>query len=221
MKRFLRNNGLGIVALVLFLLFLGGHSLAGYRYYNDEQASHGQTEVTYAEFVRSGEFVESVFENWESEFLQMGSFVLLTVFLRQKGSPESKKLEGKETVDQNPRNTNNRDAPWPVRYGGWARAIYGNSLSIAFILLFLLSFWLHAYGGSRATCDENIAHGDTDCPSVMQYAGTSKFWYESLQNWQSEYLAVFSIVVLGIFLRQYGSPESKPINTPHHQTGSE
>ena len=217
----LKSNSLSLVLLGFFLLFLIGHSVAGQRYYNNEQASHGQPAVTYAEFVKSGEFVETVFENWESEFLQMGSFVLLTIFLRQKGSAESKKLLGEEENDRKPRSKSKAaDAPGPVRRGGLTLKLYESSLSIALIVLFLLTFWLHAAGGAAATCEDNKVHGEADCPSTSQYISTSKFWYESFQNWQSEFLAVFSIVVLSIFLRQKGSPESKPVNSPHYQTGS-
>jgi hypothetical protein len=216
----LKSNSLGLILFGLFLLFLIGHSVAGVRHYNNEQVSHGQPEVTYAEFVKSGEFIETVFENWESEFLQMGSYVLLTVFLRQKGSAESKKLNGKEESDRKPSKTKSNDAPWPVRRGGIFLRVYEHSLSIAFALLFLMSFWLHAAGGASATCEENQVHNEPDCPSISQYISSSKFWYESFQNWQSEYLAVFSIVVFSVYLRQKGSPESKPVSSPYTETGA-
>lgn len=221
MMRWLKNNSLSIVLFVLFFIFLIGQSVAGQRHYNEEQESHGQPTVSYGEYVTSGDFVESVFENWESEFLQMGMYVILTVFLFQKGSAESKKLQGSMPTDQKPKKSEGKHAPWPVRRGGLVLKLYENSLSIAFLLLFVMSFWLHAAGGATATCEENLAHGEADCPSISGYMGTSKFWFESLQNWQSEFLAVASIVVLSIYLRQKGSPESKPVNTPHFETGSE
>lgn len=220
MKQFLRNNSLSLVLGILFVAFLVGQSVTGFRQYNEEQQTHGQPEVAYAEFLKSGEFVETVFENWESEFLQMGAYVLFTVYLRQKGSAESKKLRGEEESDRTPKKTADANAPWPVRRGGATLWLYKNSLSLAFLLLFLMSFWLHAYGGARATCEENWQHGQNECQSVIGYVGTSKFWYESLQNWQSEFLAVFAIVTLSIFLRQQGSPESKPVNSPHSETGA-
>lgn len=219
MMKWLREHSLGMVLFAFFFLFLFGQSMAGLRHYNEEQESHGQPTVSYGEYVASGDFVEATFENWESEFLQMGAYVILTVFLYQKGSAESKKLIGSEPVDAKPRKTKN--AAWPIRVGGLWEKLYENSLSIAFLLLFLMSFWLHGYGGATATCEENQAHGERDCPSVSQYMGTSKFWYESFQNWQSEFLAVGSIVVLSVYLRQRGSPESKPVNTPNDKTGSE
>lgn len=219
--RWLKEHSLSLVMLGLFLITLFGQSIAGMRYYNEEQQEHGQPESSYLEYITTGDFVESVFENWESEFLQMGAYVILTVFLYQRGSAESKKLEGKEPVDQDPHKSRNADAPWPVRRGGWVLKLYENSLSLAFMLLFLMSITLHAAGGARTTCEENRQHGQAECYSTIGYMGTSKFWFESLQNWQSEFLAVFSIVVLSVYLRQKGSPESKPVNTPHHKTGNE
>jgi hypothetical protein len=219
-RRFLQNNSLGIVLFILFIIFLIGQSVAGFQHYNDEQETHDQPEVTYSQFIQSGEFIETVFENWESEFLQMGAYVFLTVFLRQKGSAESRKLKGEEESDRKPKKSESTDAPWPVKARGIALTLYKNSLSIAFILLFLVSMFLHAFGGARSTCEEDITHDQKSCPTTIGYMSTSKFWYESFQNWQSEFLAVFSIVMLTIFLRQQGSPESKPVNSPHAETGS-
>lgn len=221
MKRWLKNNSLSIVMFGAFFAILLGQSFVGLRNYNSQQQEHNQPEVGYIEYVASGDFVESVFENWESEFLQMGAFVILTVFLRQKGSPESKKLEGEEPEDAQPKRTSNKNAPWPVRKGGVVLKVYEHSLSIAFLLLFILSFSLHAYGGARATCLENTTHLQSDCQGIIEYIGTSKFWFESLQNWQSEFLAVGAIVYLAIYLREKGSPESKPVSTPHHEHGTE
>lgn len=221
MKHWLRNNSLGVVLMGIFVIFLFGQSVAGQRHYNEEQQTHGQPEVTYLEYVASGDFIESVFENWESEFLQMGAYVILTVFLYQKGSAESKKVQGSEPPDRQPKKSHDPNAPWPVRQGGWVLKVYENSLSIAFLLLFLFSFGLHAYGGAKATCEENFEHAQPECQTTWAYMSTSKFWYESFQNWQSEFLAVLSIVVLSVYLRQKGSPESKPVNTPHGKTGTE
>lgn len=218
-KKFWQNNSLSIIVFLLFLIFLAGHSVTGLKQYNQQQEEHSQPTVTYAKYLTTGDFVESVFENWESEFLQMGSYVLLTVYLRQKGSAESKKLEGEEEVDRDPQKTADKDAPWPVRKGGMVLTLYKNSLSIAFILLYLMSFLLHGLGGAAMACEEAQTHNEA-CDSTVQFMTTSEFWYQSFQNWQSEFLAVFAIVVLSIFLRQHGSPESKPVNTPHYQTGS-
>ncbi|MDB5185648.1 MAG: rane protein [Candidatus Saccharibacteria bacterium] len=218
--KWLREHALGLTMFILFLLFLAGQSVAGYANYNEEQQQHNQSGITYSEYIKSGDFIEGVFENWESEFLQMGSFVILTVFLRHKGSSESKKLIGKESVDQEPKQTTDKNAPWPVRKGGWILSIYKNSLSLALIMLFIFSIFLHAYGGSRATCEENLIHGQQECYSTIGYMGTSKFWYESFQNWQSEYLALAAMIVFSVYLRQQGSPESKPVSAPYAKTGS-
>jgi hypothetical protein len=219
MKRWIKEHSLSLVMFLLFAVFILGQSLVGQRNYNSEQEDHQQTQVTYMEYLKTGDFVESVFENWESEFLQMASYVFLTAFLVQKGSAESKKLEGDNPQDPEPRKS--KHAPWAVNKGGWVLKLYENSLGLAFILLFILSFALHAAGGAAATCEENQTHGDSFCPNTVQYVETSKFWFESFQNWQSEFLAVFAIVVLSVYLRQKGSPESKPVNTPHDKTGSE
>lgn len=220
MKRWIRNNSLGLVMLTLFIALIIGQSLVGFRNYNNEQQEHSQPQASFVQYLGNGDFIEATFENWESEFLQMFAYVLLTVFLYQKGSAESKKLLGREPTDQEPKHSRSRNAPWAVKKGGaWLR-VYSHSLSLAFLILFTTSITLHAYGGSRATCQENLAHSETQCQSTLGYMGTSKFWFESLQNWQSEFLAVFAIVVLSIFLREKGSPESKPVNSPHSETGS-
>ena len=218
MQRIWRENGLTIVALALFLLFLGGHTWSGLNEYNEEQAEHGQRAVSYAEYLTSGHFIETFAENAESEFLQMGLFVWLTTFLRQKGSPESKKL-GREEVDKDPRRNKERGSPWPVQRGGIALTIYENSLTLIFVALFVVSFLAHAASGAANYSEEQLAHGG-EAVSMLQYLGTSRMWLESFQNWQSEMLAVASLVVFSIFLRQRGSPESKPVAAPNSRTGT-
>lgn len=220
MKRWLHNNSLSIVLFAIFIILIVGQSMAGYLQHNEELDSHNDPTISYVEYLGSGSFIEATFENWESEFLQMGAYVLLTVWLVQKGSAESKKLIGNEKSDQNPKQTVSHSAPWPVRRGGWVLKLYEHSLSIVFLLLFLITFMLHAYGGARDACQQNLQHSEP-CVSTVSFMTTSEFWFQSLQNWQSEFLAVFSIVVLTIFLRQKGSPESKPVNSPHFETGSE
>jgi hypothetical protein len=207
MKRFLKENSLSLVLIALFLIFLIAQSVTGYLNNNEELEFHHYATISYTAYLTSGAFIESVFENWESEFLQMGAYVLLTVWLRQKGSAESKKLVGEEAVDTTTRASG--VGPW----------LYRNSLSIAFFLLFFMSFALHAYGGAHAASQENIQHGQQGV-TTLQYVTTSQFWFESFQNWQSEFLAVFSIVMLSIFLRQQGSPQSKSVTAPNDETGS-
>jgi hypothetical protein len=216
-----KNNSLSIVMAALFLLCLAGHSIAGWKTYNDEQRQHQEPEVTYSEFLKSSEFGETVFENWESEFLQMGFYVILTVFLYQRGSSESKKHDGTDEVDEDPEDhRRNKTAPLPVRRGGWMLKLYKVSLSLAFLLLFLGSFIGHAASGARKYNEEEKAHASGETVTTLQYMKKPQFWYESFQNWQSEFLAVLAIVVLSIWLRQQGSPESKPVHAPHAETGT-
>ena len=216
--RFLLENSLSLVMFSVFMVVLLFQSLAGWSQYNEEQREHREPQAGYADYVTSGNFVESVFENWESEFLQMSAYVFLTVFLVQKGSPESRKLEGREEVDRPPQGSRRKDAPWPVRRGGFVLKLYENSLSLALFLLFLVSFVLHAAGGAREYSDEQRAHGQPGV-STLTYMGRSRFWFESFENWQSEFLSVGVLVVLSVFLRQKGSPESKPVDHPHSETG--
>jgi len=227
MGKKLHDNSLGLVAALLFILALAGQTLAGHSVYNDQQRDHGEQPVSLAEYVRGAHFGEATFENWESEFLQMGMFIFLTALLIQRGSAESKKPEDEqepgekdEGVEDPALHRRDPRAPWPVRYGGWVSRVYSSSLSIAFLLLFLATFWLHAATGASEHSAEKVAHGG-QAVSTLRYLGEPQFWFESLQNWQSEFLAVLAIVVLSIFLRQHGSPESKPVHAPHEQTGSE
>jgi hypothetical protein len=217
MSAFLRNNSLSIVFITLFLVSLAGQWLTGFKEYNKEQIEKGQPPLTLGEYSKSGHFIQATFENWESEFLQMALFVLLTISLRQKGSSESKKMEEKEEVDREP-DPSKKDASWPVRKGGWILSLYKHSLSIALLVLFLLSFFVHLYGSLK---DENTELSEKGLPleSVGQYLGEARFWFESFQNWQSEFLSVFAIVVLSIFLRQKGSPQSKPVDASNDETG--
>jgi hypothetical protein len=222
MRKILRENGLSIVLILLFLLSLAAQAVAGMYEYNDEQQLHGQPTVDFIGYLGSAHFLEATMENWESEFLQMFAFVVLTAFLFQKGSAESKKLDEEEPVDRDPRKSRKKkDAPWPVRKGGLTLTLYEYSLSLAFLLLFLASFALHAIGGAEEYNQSQREHGSSEVVSTLQYMGTSRFWFESFQNWQSEFLAVAAMVVLSIFLRQRGSPESKPVDSPHSQTGEE
>ena len=224
MRRFLRENGLSLAAFGIFLICLVGQAVTGLHEYNADQREHGRPAVGAAQYLRSGHFIEVTFENWESEFLQMAAFVVLTVMLRQKGSPESKALVGEEEVDEDPRDVlrapqKSAKAPWPVRRGGLALKLYEHSLSLALLLLFVASFVLHAVGGADRYNEEQLIHGGT-AMSTLAYIGTSRFWFESFQNWQSEFLSVGALFVLTIWLRERGSPQSKPVAAPHSQTGA-
>ena len=217
MKQFLRNNSLSIVFVVLFLFSLVGQFYTGWREYNKHRREDGLNEVSLAAYPSSGHFLQATFENWESEFLQMALFVILTISLRQKGSSESKGIKSKEEVDREP-SPRRKNVPWPVKKGGLVLAIYKRSLSIALLLLFLLSFILHFYGSLRDENQELMAKGLAQ-QSMGRYMHSSRFWFESFQNWQSEFLSVFAIVILSVFLRQHGSPQSKPVDAPDEETG--
>jgi hypothetical protein len=219
-RRWVRENGLSIALFGLFVLFLTAQSLTGWRSFNGDQMEHHLPTLDYGSYITSAHFVEATFENWESEFLQMAAYILLTVWLVQKGSSESKPLDGDPELDADPwTQKDQKDAPGPVRKGGVWLVLYQNSLGLAFAILFLLSITLHALGGAREYSAEQVAHGGTPV-SFGQFVTTSTFWFQSFQNWQSEFLAVGTIVVLSIFLRQRGSSESKPVAAPHRQTGS-
>jgi hypothetical protein len=216
----LRDNGLLLACLALFFVFFLGMVVSGTATYNQEQKEHGSPEqISVLKYLTTGDFVEATFENWESEFLQMGMYVVLTAFLYQKGSSESKPINKPAPQDEDPRDvTPTRWTPWPVRRGGWVLVLYEHSLSIAFFALFSASVALHALGGVKAFNEEQLQHGEAAI-SVWRYMTTSQFWFESMQNWQSEFIAVAAIVGLSIFLRQRGSAESKPVAESHRHTG--
>lgn len=209
---FLKRNGL----LLTFMMFASISILAqiytGWKEHNEERHEKGYATYSIGSYITSGHFIQSTFENWESEFLQMGMYVFMTVFLFQQGSAESKSLDEPEEVDREPQI--HPDAPWPVKKGGFFLAIYKNSLSLAFLGLFMASFFLHAYGTMK-----DMAELENKTISYWQIFFENRFWFESLQNWQSEFLSVASIVFLSIYLRQHGSPESKPVDAPHSETG--
>lgn len=221
-KRFLRNNGLSLSWLLLFVLFLGAQAVSGHRVYNREQQDAGEAAVSFSHYLTTGHFGEAVFENWESEFLQMAMFVMLTAFLFQKGAAESKDPEkDREPVDEDPsRHRDDPRAPAAVRRGGLALRLYENSLSIVLVLLFLGSMTMHAVTGRANYSEEQVLSGKPPV-SLGEYVTSSQFWFESFQNWQSEFLAVAMLTILSIWLRQRGSPESKAVARPHAETGAE
>ena len=212
------RNGLTIVLILLFISSFVGQIFTGLEEYNEERSEYKQSPVSLKTYLTTGHFFQTTFENWESEFLQMGLYVVLTVWLRQQGSSESKDLEKQEEVDREP-DPNKPDAPWPVKKGGFLLAVYKNSLSLAFLILFITSFLLHAGGSFNKYNEEQIFQGKTKIP-LSEFMHESRFWYESFQNWQSEFISVISIVVLSIFVRQKGSPESKPVDASYKETGT-
>jgi len=218
MRRILRDQGLTLVMLGLFVVFLGAQSVTGFRVYNAERVQMDEAEISYSRYLRSGHFIEATFENWESEFLQMGAYVLLTAFLIQRGSAESRDPDKDKDADQDDEPVTSK-SPWMVRHGGLSLKVYENSLPIALFVIFLFCFVMHAWGGAKVYSEEQIAEGG-HAYSTWSFLHTSQFWFQSFQNWQSEFLAVGSLVVLSIFLRQRGSPESKPVAAPHNKTGA-
>jgi hypothetical protein len=216
MRRFLRDNALSLVGL--FLICIVGQALTGWRAQVEELRIHGQPLIGFLDYLTTGHFLSATFENWESEFL-LAVYVLLTVFLFQKGSSESKKPDESNPEDE-PSHTPRGDAdvPRPVHRGGLILKLYSHSLSIALVALFLLSFWLHLAGSTRRLNDEALQHGQ-QMQTMTETLVDAQFWYESLQNWQSEFLSIAVLIVLGIYLRERGSPESKPVATSHAVTG--
>lgn len=216
MGKFFRQNGLSIVFFFLFLVSIAGQVVTGFHENNEERKEDGAAPKSLSSYLVSGHFIQATFENWESEFLQMALFVVLTVCLRQKGSSESKSFE-KEEVDREP-SARRKNVPWPVKKGGIILKLYKNSLSIVLFLLFLLSFILHFYGSLKDENEKLLIKGMPP-ETFSNYLTSPRFWFESFQNWQSEFLSVFAIVILSIYLRQKGSAQSKPVDAPHAETG--
>jgi hypothetical protein len=209
MRKLFQRNGLTIVMLSLFALFWAGQSVAGWLEERELQRRHGARAPAWSEYVTSGEFLESTAENWESEFFQMAAFVLLSALLFQRGSAESK----------DPDRQSPARGPRVAHRGGLAMSFYSHSLSIALIVLFLISFSLHAIGGRVAYNHDAQAHGRPTL-SLAGFVASPTFWFQSLQNWQSEFLSVGALVVLSIFLRERGSAQSKPVSASDDETGT-
>lgn len=215
----IRDRALTLALLGMFAVSLAGQVIAGRHEYNSTQREHGQPDVDLGGYLWTGHHWEALFENWESEFLQMAVFVLLTTMLIQRGSPESRRPGVKELVDADPRDfADGPDVPWPVKRGGWILKVYEQSLGLAFVLLFFLSGVGHALGGFAEYAADQAAHAQPQ-PAMADYLLSSRFWFESFQNWQSEFLAIAAMVWLAVYLRQRGSPESKPVHAAHDETG--
>ncbi len=217
MRRLLWMNSLSLVLFGAFVVFLVLQSFFGWQAQNEELAALGQPAEDYLSYLASGSFVEATFENWESEFLQMGSYVVLTAYLVQRGSAESAPLEGIEDDPADP-GQSRPDSPGPVHRGGWMLKLYENGLAILFGTLFALSFLLHLLGGTADHNERQRLLGEPTV-SVAEFLGSSTFWFQSMQNWQSEFLAVGVLVVATVFLRQRRSPQSKRVAEPHSKTG--
>jgi hypothetical protein len=222
-KQFLRNNGLSLFFFAIFIVALVGQSIAGWFENNEQLTMHGSPPVAYTQFLSSSDFLVDVAENWQSEFLQFFLFIFATIWLIQKGSPESKK-PGDEGVgsdsDQYVAEYALPDSPpWAKARGlkGW---LYSNSLLLVMGAIFLLSWLAQSLGGTVVANEENAEHG---MPKIgwLDYIVSADFWNRTLQNWQSEFLAVGSMVAFSIYLRQRGSSESKPVGVPHHTSSVE
>ena len=213
-RRLIRDNGLSLVLFGAFLVTLVGQALAGHRVFNDDQHQAGKAAVPLSTYLTSGHFIEALFENWESEFLQMGMYVVLTAILYQRGSAESKDPDAGEEPPAKP----NAASPWPVRRGGWVLKVYENSLSLALFALFVIAFAAHAVGGHAEFNRQRALHDEAP-QTLVEFMATPEFWFQSMQNWQSEFFSIGTVVLLSIWLRQKGSPESKQVEAPHASTG--
>jgi hypothetical protein len=222
-RRFLRENSLGLFFLVLFLAALAGQALVGHADFNQRQLAHHDDPISLGRYVLSSDFGVDVLENWQSEYLQFTLYILATVWFVQRGSPESKEPDergGESDEDQKVGPYATDDSPRWARAGGWRRRLYSNSLVIVMTAIWLASWALQSITGRVAFNAEQFDHQEAGV-TWLSYLATSDFWGRTLQNWQSELLAVGSMAVFSIYLRQRGSPESKPVGAPHDQTGVE
>lgn len=223
MKRFLRDNAIGLVFGGLFLVVLVGQAYAGLAVFNEAQRASGLPDVSFWRYVTSASFGTDVAENWQSEYLQFFLFIMLTVWLLQRGSPESKSLDkpGRESDEEQKvgRHADERSPKW-ARAGGWRTTIFSNSLGLVMGLIFLGSWAAQSIAGVVAFNEQQLSERE-DPVSWGRYVLEADFWARTLQNWQSELLAVASMAILGIYLRQRGSSQSKPVGAPHGATGEE
>jgi hypothetical protein len=220
MKHFLRDNGLSVAFGLAFLVVLFGQAIAGQADFNNRQVAEGGPLASFGQYLTSSDFAVNVAENWQSEYLQFFLYVFATVWLVQRGSPESKPADkiGTETDkdQQLGAHATERSPEW-ARAGGWRTAVFSRSLGLTMGVIFLLSWLAQSIAGQSAYNAEQLSQL-TDPLTWLQYIGSADFWDRTLQNWQSELLAVGSMAVLSVYLRQRGSPESKPVGTPHDTT---
>jgi hypothetical protein len=221
--RFLRENGLSIFFLVIFLVTLVGQALVGHGLFNQDQLLHHGDPISLGRYLTTSEFAADVAENWQSEYLQFTLYILGTVWLLQRGSPESKKLDqgGVESEEEQRigRHASARSPRW-AKVGGLRTAIYSNSLVLVMTALWLGSWFAQSVAGWSAYNADQLDH-QAATVDWLGYLGTNDFWDRTLQNWQSEFLAVGSMAILSVYLRQRGSAESKPVGAPHDATGVE
>jgi hypothetical protein len=225
----LKPHGLSLFFLVIFLAALVGQAIAGHAQYNEDEIAHAallhqQPEtLSLGRYLTSSSFAQAVTENWQSEYLQFTLYLMTTVWLVQRGSPESKKLEDAGTQSDEEQMIGPHakpDSPKWAKLGGWRTRIYQNSLLIVMLSVWIGSWFAQSVSGWSAYNAEQIEHRQQTV-DWLGYLGSSDFWEATLQNWQSEFLAVGSFAVFAIYLRQRGSPESKPVGAPHEATGVE
>jgi hypothetical protein len=222
-RAFVRHNGLSLVFLGLFLAALVFQAIAGQADFNEDQDRHGDPRISFLRYVTSSEFGVGVMENWQSEYLQFTLFILLTVWLLQRGSPESKELgKGGRESDKEQRVGEHAgaDSPRWARVSGIRRTIYENSLLLVMGAIWLATWLAQSLTGATEYNSERLDH-QQEAVSWAEYLTRPDFWEKTLQNWQSEFLAVGSMAILAVYLRQRGSPESKPVGAPHDSTGIE
>ncbi|MFF8835939.1 DUF6766 family protein [Streptomyces sp. NPDC015130] len=220
---FWRDNSLTLAFGGAFLVVLACQAIAGRAEFNEQLATAGLQQVTFAQYLTSSDFAVDVTENWQSEFLQFFLYIFGTVYLLQRGSPESKELHKAGTEsdrDQRMGEHARADSPRWAGARGWRQGLYSRSLGMVMALLFLLSWLAQSISGTAAYNAEQLR--DLSAPvSWAAYLVSADFWSRTLQNWQSELLAVAAMVILSVYLRQRGSPESKPVGAPHSATGVE
>jgi len=229
MRRLLREQSLSLAFLVLLVAALAGQAVAGWHDYNNLDTWHAQMQgatpetLTFGRYLTTSSFAQAVTENWQSEYLQFTLFILLTVWLVQKGSPESKQLgeEGGESDEQQFVGRHAKpDSPRWARAGGWRLRLYSNSLVLIMGSIWVWSWFAQSVSGWSENNADRLEHEQPSL-SWVGYLGSADFWQTTLQNWQSEFLAVGSMAVLAIYLRQRGSPKPKPVGSPHHATSVE
>jgi hypothetical protein len=223
MRRFVRDNSLSLFFLVIFLAALVGQAIAGHILHNEDATAHGGETISIWRYIVSSDFGQAVMENWQSEYLQFMLFMFATVWLLQRGSPESKEpgKEGVETLkEQKIGEHAQEDSPEWAKPRGIKTFVYSNSLLIVMSIIFFGSWFAQSVTGWTAFNDQQADHGEV-AVSWLSYIGSADFWEATLQNWQSEFLAVGSFAAITVFLRQRGSPESKPVGAPHESTGVE
>jgi hypothetical protein len=223
MRRFLKENSLSLFFGIILLLALLGQAFSGHADYNAQQLSDGLAPISLGRYVTSSSFATDVAVNWQSEFLQFLLYIVATAWLLQRGSPESKKLDEAGSEDDEQQKVGaftTAASPWAARRGGFITRAYSNSLGLIMGLIFLACWGMQSFAGRVSYDEQQLAQLQAPV-SWVGYVTSADFWDRTLQNWQSEFLAVGSMAVFSIYLRQRGSPESKPVGEPHASTGAE